>query len=693
MQPRGRAQLMRVRSLRLLIPAGLTVCLLVPAAPAAVAAHTPPALKTQRLTGILQTIIREEPPGEQSTATRDTVKPDTVKPGTIQPDAVQPRAVEPGTVEPGTVQPDAADDTTKILRMGSTIVPLSDGSLPTTKDGTTVSVTVVPGAEGTKRVVTAETISAPPDLTVPATHQVYVARVLPAGMAADASITDASVRAMVAQVSGYWSSQTGAKVSFNTAQVLPAYQSAYACSSSYTSTYNMWNEALAKMPAAVGPGRHLVLIAPRAASASTCPYGLGSVGGVEASNNEVFVSGLNQSLLAHELGHNLGLYHSNSLRCTGVQDMPVVNRAFPGCQANAYDDLLDVMGYSGTNYGEGNLNAVHLSGMNLLPAAVRTIAASSGVTSVRVAPLSTTTDGRALKITDPSGASYFVEYRTSSGRDTVAARNPWRPSLGVRVMRDDPAVPAAGGSYELDATPTSLSSSDYNRSIPVGATFRSASKGLSINVASQDATGASLTITNLAAPVLPVRVTLTVPTRVVVGASITATTTVTDQQGQPVPAWGVALQKQQKGTTPWVIVASLRTGSNGKATYRFINKASGSYRWVTSPSAGAPSKVSPLMAITSTARITSARPARTMARGTFLKVSGTVSSVSAPAVYIQYRYGGGAWRTGPRATVTGTKVSGRVKLSVRATASIRLAVRTSTSYLGSVSGYYVTTVR
>jgi len=238
------------------------------------------------------------------------------------------------------------------------------------------------------------------------------------------------VRATVAKASGYWSSQTGGKVSFNTAQVLPAYRSAYACSTSSASTYNMWNEALAKMPAAVGPGRHLVLIAPRAASASSCPYGLGSVGDVEATNNQVFVSGLNQSLLAHELGHNLGLFHSNSMRCNAVQDIPIVDRAFPGCQVRPYDDLMDVMGFSGANYGEGNLNAVHLSGMNLLPTAVRRIAASSGVTTARIAPLSTTTNSRALKITDPSGASYFVEYRTSSGRDTVAARNPWRHRWG-----------------------------------------------------------------------------------------------------------------------------------------------------------------------------------------------------------------------------------------------------------------------
>ena len=298
-----------------------------------------------------------------------------------------------------------------------------------------------------------------------------MALVVPAGLTADPAITQTSARAMVTTVSRYWSGQTGANVSFNTAQVMPAYRSAYGCTGTFANTFQMWEEALARMPEAFGPGKHLVLIAPGAAYAHHCFYGLGTVGAIEYEGNEVFVSGLNQSLLAHELGHNLGLYHSNSLRCSGAQDMAMVGIAFPGCQANAYDDLFDVMGYSGSTYGEGSLNAVHLDGMNLLPNAVRKIEADSGVTTARITPLSTSTDNRTLKITDPSGADYFVEYRTNSGLDAVASRNPWRPAWGVRVLRDDPEAPPSGGSYELDATPTSLSSYDYNRSIPLGATL------------------------------------------------------------------------------------------------------------------------------------------------------------------------------------------------------------------------------
>jgi hypothetical protein len=651
--------LMRVHNRRLLIPAAVLVGLFSPAVQGATVAI---AAAPQRITGIVQTVIREPVP-TQNAATHGATRNST-----------------------------AGDDTSTVLRVGTKIVPLDDGSLPTTKDGAKVSLAVVPGTDGAKRVVSASTISAPVAAAVPPTQQVYVAVVLPAGLAADTSITAASVQAMVGRVSSYWSSQTGGRVSFATAQVLPMYRSAYSCASTTSSTYDMWDEALRRMPAANGPGKHLVLVAPGGAERGGCPYGLGTIGAVGASGNDVFVAGLNQSLLAHELGHNLGLYHSNALRCNGTQDMPVSHLAFPGCQTNPYDDLFDVMGYSGTNYGEGNLNAVHLAGMNLLPNAVRKIPANSGVTNVRIAPLSSAADNRTLRITDPSGASYFVEYRTNSGRDSVAARNPWRPSWGVRVMRDDPNAPASAGSYELDATPTSLSTYDYNRAIPVGRTFVAASKKLAIGVMSESATGATLTISNWASPVVPSTVTLSVPMRAWAGTAITASTKVTDLHGRAVANWPVTLQRMPGGTASWRSISSVRTNPAGMASYRFANGVSGQYRWVSSAGVGATTRTSRSVAVTPTAQVFEKRPASSIRRGWYLSVNGSVSSVPAPVVYIQYRLGSGPWRTGPRATVRGTAVTGRIALKVRGNTYTRLLVR-APRFVGSVSSQRVTTVR
>jgi len=642
------------------VPVAVLIGLIVTTAPAATAANTPPPLK---LTGTVQTIIREQP--------RD------------RPDVAGAKS----------------NDTTKVLRVGSKFVPLTDGSLANTKDGATVSAKVAPASGGSASVLSATTVSAPVAAAISPVHHIYVALVLPTGVPADSSITDATARAMVSQVSAYWSSQTGGQVSFDTVQV-QAYPSAHACGSP-SSTYDMWTEAQARLSYTPGPGKHLVLVAPNGADASpyNCDYGLGSVGAVEASGNEVFVSGLDQSLLAHELGHNLGLYHSNALRCTGTQDMPALASLFPGCTAKAYDDLFDVMGYSGATYGEGNLNAVHLDGMNLLPGAVLKIPANSGVTTARITPLSTTTANRTLKITDPSGASYFVEYRTDSGRDAVAGVNPFRPSWGVRVLRDDPAHSASGGSYELDSTPTSLAN-DYNRSIPVGGTFTSASRRLTVTVTAADATGATLSVNNGPVavptpftPAVPFRATMSIPVRASVGTAITAATRVTDQYGNATPSWIVTLQKMQRGTTTWRSVAALRTSATGAAAYRFLNGVSGTYRWVTAAAVGAPSRVSPSVAVTSTARVAARRPVTSMSRGRYLSVSGSVSSVPTRVVYIQYRFRGGVWHTGPRATVRGTAVGGRILINTRNTVYTRFYIRTATSYVGSVSGYFGTAVR
>ena len=251
------------------------------------------------------------------------------------------------------------------------------------------------------------------------------------------------------------------------------------------------------MPAeATAAGNHLVVVMPEIAQDTSCIYGLATVGGPLSTNNKVLVSGLNQSLLAHELGHNLGLHHSYSLRCTGAQDATRVGVTFPGCVTVAYDDPIDVMGSSGPSFGEGSLNAVHMDTLNVVPTAMRKVYTSTAVTTIRIAPLSATTSAnRTLRISVPNAGSYFVEYRYNSGLDTVAYLNYLKPTLGVRVLRDNPpSATTSMGSLVLDPTPTSAS--DYNRVIPVGGTFTSASKTMKIQLISQDATGATMQITN-----------------------------------------------------------------------------------------------------------------------------------------------------------------------------------------------------
>ena len=183
------------------------------------------------------------------------------------------------------------------------------------------------------------------------------------------------------------------------------------------------------------------------------------------------------------------------------------------------------------------------------------------------------------------------------------------------------------------------------------------------------------------------------PTTASVGAATTSATRVTDPYGRAVAGWTVNLQKRQRGTTAWRLVTSRRTTATGAASYTFANGVSGSYRWVTSPSTGIPGRTSPMVAVISKARVVQRTPATSVARRTYLSVSGSVSSVPAPVVYIQYRVAGGSWQMGPRATVRGTTVSGRIRLHVPRTVYVRLYVKGITAYAGSVSGSARTRVR
>ena len=201
-----------------------------------------------------------------------------------------------------------------------------------------------------------------------------------------------------------------------------------------------------------------------------------------------------------------------------------------------------------------------------------------------------------------------------------------------------------------------------------------------------------MTIANWAAAIVPFTVTQAVPTRASVGAPITATTRVSDQHGRGVGNWLVTLQKMPKGSTHYWSVRSLRTTSSGGATFRFASGASGHYRWVTWPATGAPSEVSPAVAVTSIARVIEERPATSIAHGRYLSVNGSVSLAPDAVVYIHYRVGSGPWRTASRAAVKGTAVSARIAINLLTSVDTRFYARTTASYSGSISNYFRTAV-
>jgi hypothetical protein len=472
-----------------------------------------------------------------------------------------------------------------VLATADGVVPLStDGAQPT--PGERVTVEVRPDGDAV-RIVDVVSSRAARAAAVPADieREVYVAIVAPKGYdVEDNTNTVASVRRSLDKASSYWSSQTGGIIRFSYAGTVAPYVSTHACGD----TTDMWSEAVRRFAdsgvSVRGVGKYLVVVGPNGSSVDDkCDYGLGTLGALDAPWNAIFVSDTSQSLYAHELGHNLGLAHANALRCDGLQDGLWDGSTFGSeCARWRYEDMLDVMGYSGETYGEGNLNAPHLDDLGLDPTAIQTV---TGPTTVTIPPLSSTTaPGRGLKVTDSTGADYFVEYRTATGRDAIAAINPYHPTLGVLLYREDPAAYRRHGSYHLDATPGRRDDYDYDRALRPGLTFTSASGSLTITTISQDAGGAVVQINGGAVtdpePVLsPATVTLTGPSRARRNGTVRLTARVLSASDLAVPDVDVAFQRRANGR--WVTVATATTKANGVAKARVKLRRSSTFRAAT----------------------------------------------------------------------------------------------------------------
>jgi M6 family metalloprotease-like protein len=153
-------------------------------------------------------------------------------------------------------------------------------------------------------------------------------------------------------------------------------------------------------------------------------------------------------VVAHELGHNMGLHHASSLRCT-EGGVPVAISAT--CTTSEYGDPFDVMG----NSSHRN-NAWHLQQIGFLPGTNVQTVTQDGTYSLS----STNTRGGTplLRVPRPNGGSppyYDLELRSSGGVfDNFLSSDP--AVQGVTIHTDpDPATITQ--SLLIDATPGSPS--------------------------------------------------------------------------------------------------------------------------------------------------------------------------------------------------------------------------------------------
>jgi hypothetical protein len=214
-----------------------------------------------------------------------------------------------------------------------------------------------------------------------------------------------------------------------------------------------------------------------------CSYsGTSGIGG-----NEMWINGsLILRTAAHELAHNLGLYHSKALDC-GAE---VVGS---NCTTIAYGHQTDILGYPGVTGNFHSYQKERLGWINSAGTPPVTTVQSSGnyfITPVSVQD-SNTKALKILKSTDSSGNKtwYYVEFRQAAGFDSfVSGNSNFMNGVLVTLNTETDGV----SNYQLDMTPATDSWADS--ALLVNRSFNDPSIGLTITPVQVGGSGASVNV-------------------------------------------------------------------------------------------------------------------------------------------------------------------------------------------------------
>lgn len=440
----------------------------------------------------------------------------------LQLEGLDAAAVEPGDEFSGVVaiDPDALAESAPLLEQDGVISAESaegrellaqsvEALLPVAAVESTITPAAgsLPDASVEQRTVAG---------VIPARAHTLDVAIVGTSQGATSYFSDAQVNALVSEMSGYWASQSQGAVSKMTKPMaIRRVTVADPCN-----PYSSWTAAAAAFGVsnldasyAGGSGRHLVVIAtPLNANGCTAGNGLGSVGSSVHEGGVLWASVAGPdaaSIVGHELGHNIGLGHSNTHYCgdsTVIEGLPDGTGGYGnGCYDQAYRDYYDIMagGYRacGTVCYTTNkitaLNVAHKASVGFLdsasmPTLSLPTAEWSSSRTVALQAASGNSGVRGLRLVNPrDGGIYFVEWRNGTGLDAGGLyTTPAGGGNGVRVLR----LGSERGPASRVLAPLAADGTARNYLLDPGEKFSTANRGITVAITSVTASAATLSV-------------------------------------------------------------------------------------------------------------------------------------------------------------------------------------------------------
>jgi hypothetical protein len=334
-------------------------------------------------------------------------------------------------------------------------------------------------AAGAAQVVDAVATGSAPEPggpTAAATTGLHQLVVVPVRWTASDAVPTAELQAAAVGTEQYWERQSGARVDIQTS----LHAAVTVPRPATCDVDRLLARVIEQTALPVGRSQHVALWFPEHPD---CDFaGLADING-----GAIWLNGAAHTyVLAHELGHNFGLGHANTLQCTTPGGARTPLSADGPCVWNEYGDNTDVMGQGRDLGSPGSISSGFAQRLGW--ANVRTVTGPVvTTTAVDVTPLSQTTGVRGVSFASDLGP-VFVDYRPAVGAD--ALHEPAWAGVQARLLLTDP-VYGYPTSFLLDLQPQRTPFA--NPSLPVGQTWDVTGADAAVTTTSTGAT-ARLTV-------------------------------------------------------------------------------------------------------------------------------------------------------------------------------------------------------